>query len=53
MKINDSGYYESKTATKSDAQVDLTQNMETGSHTSNGNGKLLTLATGILNILIE
>ena len=37
LKINDSGCYESNTATASDAQGYLTRNPETTTHTSNGN----------------
>ena len=37
LTINDSKYYESKTATTSYAQIDLTRNLETVTHTSNSN----------------
>ena len=37
MTINDSKYYESNTATTSDAQSDLTRNTEKITHSSNGN----------------
>ena len=37
FKINDAEYYESNTATASDAQGDLTQNTERVTHTSNSN----------------
>ena len=36
-KINDAKYYESNTATVSDAQVNLTHNSETFTHTCNRN----------------
>ena len=49
LTINDSKYYESNTATTSDTQGDTTRNPKTVTHTSNGKGKLRTLATGILN----
>ena len=35
--INDSGYYESNTATASDAQGDISRNPETVTNTGNGN----------------
>ena len=37
LTINDAIYYESNTATANDAQGDITCNLETGTHTSNGN----------------
>ena len=37
LTINDTKYYESNTATASDAQGNLTQNKETFTHTSNRN----------------
>ena len=37
LTINDAKYYESNTSTASDAQGDLTCNLETVNHTSNGN----------------
>ena len=47
LKINDTNYYESNTATMSDTQVDLMRNLETVTHTSNGNfeQKLLSYRT--------
>ena len=36
LTINDAKYYQSKTATESDAQVNLTSDPETVTHTSNG-----------------
>ena len=47
LTIYDAEYYESNTATSSDAQVDLTRNPETVNHTSNGNfeQKLLSYHT--------
>ena len=40
LTINDSKYYESDTATASDAQGDSTRNLKTVTHTSNGNEKV-------------
>ena len=37
LTINDAKYYESNTATKNDAQGNLTLNLETVTHTSKGN----------------
>ena len=44
LTINDAKYYESNTETASDAQVGLTRNPETVTHTSNGT-KLLSYRT--------
>ena len=37
LTTNNAKYYESTTSTASDTQGNLTRNMETGTHTSNGN----------------
>ena len=39
LTINDAGYYKSNTATTSGAQDNLTYNLNTVNHTSNGNFK--------------
>ena len=49
LTINNSKYYVSNSVTTSDAQDDLTRNLKTVTHTSNGKEKLQTPATGILN----
>ena len=44
--INDAGYHESNTATKSDAQGDLARNPETVPNTSNGNEPVTRTSNG-------
>ena len=39
LTVNNSGYYASKSATMSDAQVNLTRNLKTVTHTINGKEK--------------
>ena len=46
MTINDTKYYESNTATASDSQGDVTRNLETVNHTSNGNEKANHISNG-------
>ena len=46
MIINDSGYYESDTATASDSQVDPTRDPKTVTHISNGKGKVMDTSNG-------
>ena len=46
LKINDTKFYESNTATASDAQGDLKFNLETVTHTRNGNFEQNYLVTG-------
>ena len=46
LTINNAGYYESNTVTESDAQVDLTRNMETITCTSNSNETVTHASNG-------
>ena len=46
MTINDAKYYESNTATASDAQGNPTRNTETATHTSNGNESVTHTSNG-------
>ena len=46
LTINDAKYYESNTATAIDAQVDLTCNQETVTHTINGNETVTHISNG-------
>ena len=49
LTINNAKYYESNTATAGDAQGDLTQYLETFSHTSNSNETVTHTSNEILN----
>ena len=51
LKINDSKYYESNTATASDAQGNITRNPENFTHTSNGNVEQKLLSYRIIPVL--
>ena len=46
MTTNDAKYYESSTATASDAQGDITHNAETVTQTSNGNDTVACTSNG-------
>ena len=46
LTVNDAKYYESKTVTASDAQGDLTRNLETVTHTSNKNKTVTNTSNG-------
>ena len=51
LTVNDAKYYQSKTATESDAQVNLTSDPETVTHTSNGIFEQIILSCRTIPIL--